>query len=155
MVQLAENLPAMWMTWVQSLGWEDSPGEGKGYPIQYSGLENSMDCIIHRVTKSWTQLRYFHFHFHGPYAFPLYTAQAPGCSEGELSKVGPGLRALPRWLSGKEPARQCKRCRFDPWVAKIRWRRKWQPTPVFLPGESQGREPGGLPSMGSHRVGHD
>ena len=36
------------------------------------------------------------------------------------------------------------------------WRRKWQPTPVFLPGESQGRgEPGGLPSMVSHRVGHD
>ena len=35
------------------------------------------------------------------------------------------------------------------------WRRKWQPTPVFLPGESQGWEPGGLPSMGSHRVGHD
>ena len=36
------------------------------------------------------------------------------------------------------------------------WRRKWQPTPVFLPGESQGRgEPGGLPSMGSHRVRHD
>ena len=32
---------------------------------------------------------------------------------------------------------------------------KWQPTPVFLPGESQGWEPGGLPSMGSHRVGHD
>ena len=37
----------------------------------------------------------------------------------------------------------------------MHWRRKWQPTPVFLPGESQGREPGGLPSMGSHRVGHD
>ena len=37
----------------------------------------------------------------------------------------------------------------------MRWRRKWQPTPVFLPGESWGREPGGLPSMGSHRVGHD
>ena len=35
------------------------------------------------------------------------------------------------------------------------WRRKRQPTPVFLPGESQGREPGGLLSMGSHRVGHD
>ena len=36
------------------------------------------------------------------------------------------------------------------------WRRKWQPTPVFLPGESQGRgEPDGLPSMGSHRVRHD
>ena len=38
----------------------------------------------------------------------------------------------------------------------LHWRRKWQPTPVFLPGESQGQgEPGGLPSMGSHRVGHD
>ena len=37
----------------------------------------------------------------------------------------------------------------------MHWRRKWQPTPVFLPGESQGWEPGGLLSMGSHRVGHD
>ena len=38
----------------------------------------------------------------------------------------------------------------------MHWRRKWQPTPVFLPGESQGwGEPGGLPSMGSHRVRHD
>ena len=31
-----------------------SPGEGKGYPLQYSGLENSMDCTVHRVTNSWT-----------------------------------------------------------------------------------------------------
>ena len=37
----------------------------------------------------------------------------------------------------------------------MHWRRKWQPTPIFLPGESQGWEPGGLPSMGSHRVRHD
>ena len=38
----------------------------------------------------------------------------------------------------------------------MHWRRKWQPTPVFLPGESQGRgKSGGLSSMGSHRVGHD
>ena len=38
----------------------------------------------------------------------------------------------------------------------MHWRRKWQPTPVFLSGESQGwGEPGELPSMGSHRVGHD
>ena len=42
---------------------------------------------------------------------------------------------------GKEPAWQCqryKRCEFDPWVGKIPWRRAWQPTPVFLPGEFQG-----------------
>ena len=37
-------------------GFERPPGEGKGYPLQYSGLENSMDCIVHGVTKSWTQL---------------------------------------------------------------------------------------------------
>ena len=44
--------------------------------------------------------------------------------------------------SGKEPACQCKRPKkpgFSPWVGKIRWRRKWQPTPVYLPGESHGR----------------
>ena len=36
-----------------------SPGEGKGYPLQYSGLENSMHCIVHRVAKSQTQLSNF------------------------------------------------------------------------------------------------
>ena len=35
--------------------------EGKGYPLQYSGLEDSMDCIAHGVAKSWTQLSDFHF----------------------------------------------------------------------------------------------
>ena len=37
-----------------------SPGEGKGYPLQYSGLESSMDCIVHGVTKSPTTLSDFH-----------------------------------------------------------------------------------------------
>ena len=40
-----------------------SPGEGKGYPLQYSSLENSMDCIVHGVSKSRTRLSDFHFHF--------------------------------------------------------------------------------------------
>ena len=39
-----------------------SPGEGKGYPLQYSGMENSMDCIVHGDAKSQTELRDFHFH---------------------------------------------------------------------------------------------
>ena len=52
--QLVKNPPAMQETLVRSLGREDSSGEGKGYPLQYSGLENSMDCIVHRVAKSWT-----------------------------------------------------------------------------------------------------
>jgi len=38
-----------------------SPGEGKGYPLQYFGLENSMDCIDHGVTKNQTQLSDLHF----------------------------------------------------------------------------------------------
>ena len=37
-----------------------SPGEGKGYPLQYSGLENSMDCVVHGVAKSGTRLSDFH-----------------------------------------------------------------------------------------------
>ena len=40
-----------------------SPAEGKGYPFQYPGLENSMDCIVHGVAMSRTQLSNLHFHF--------------------------------------------------------------------------------------------
>ena len=49
------------------------------------------------------------------------------------------LFMLPSWLSGKESTCQCRRCMFDPWIRKIPWRRKWQPTPVFLPGKSYGQ----------------
>ena len=45
-------------------GSERSTGEGKSYLLQYSGLENSMDCIVHGVAKSGTRLSDFHFHFH-------------------------------------------------------------------------------------------
>ena len=43
------------------------------------------------------------------------------------------------WLSSKESTYQCRRYGFSPWVRKIPWKRKWQPTPVFLPGKSQGQ----------------
>ena len=49
--QLVKNPPAMRETWVQSLVWEDP---WRRYPLQYSGLENFMDCIVHGVTKSQT-----------------------------------------------------------------------------------------------------
>ena len=55
----------------------------------------------------------------------------------KLSSAG-----LPSWLSGKESTCQCrkrKRCRFNPWVRKIPWSRKLQPTPVFLPGKFHGQ----------------
>ena len=56
--QLVKNPPAMRETWVLSLGWED-PLEG--YPLQYSGLENSMDYKVHGVAKSQIWLSDFHF----------------------------------------------------------------------------------------------
>ena len=52
------------------------------------------------------------------------------------------VKGFPGGTGGKEPACQCRRhktCRFDPWIGKIPWRRKWQPTPIFLPGESHGQ----------------
>ena len=47
---------------------------------------------------------------------------------------------LPWWFSGKGSACQCRRCGFNPWVRKIPWRRKWQPTSVFFPGKSHGQK---------------
>ena len=41
-------------------GLERYPGEGKGYLLQYSGLENSMNCTVHGVSKSWTRLSLIH-----------------------------------------------------------------------------------------------
>ena len=61
---------------------------------------------------------------------------------------------------GKEPACQCRspeRCGFNPWIRKIPWRRKWQPTPVFLPRKFHGQRSlaGYDLYMGLQRVRHD
>ena len=56
--QLVKNLPKVWET-----GLGRPLGEGNGYPLQDSGLENSIDGIVHGIAKSWTQLSNFHFHF--------------------------------------------------------------------------------------------
>jgi len=64
----------------------------------------------------------------------------PGSSDGKWQRICP----------------QCGRSGFNPWVGKIPWRRAWQPTPVFLPGEpSWTEEPGGLWSTASKRFRHD
>ena len=66
---------------------------------------------------------------------------------------------LPRWLSGKDSACQCRRSRrhgFDPWVGKISWSRKWQSTLVFLPGKSHGQKRlASYSPWGHRRVRHD
>ena len=55
-----------------------------------------------------------------------------------------------RLLSGKEFTCQFRRCGFDPWVRKIHWKRKWQPTPVLLPEKSHGQ--GSLAGYIAHGV---
>ena len=63
--QLVKNLPAGDLGLIP--GFRRSPGEGKGYPLQYSGLENSTDCTVHGVAKSWKQLSDFHCQDKGHY----------------------------------------------------------------------------------------
>ena len=98
---------------------------------------------------------------HSPVSFPDERTLTPSCSSppsplsGYLPQdITPGL---PRGASGKEPACQCrrhKRCRFDPWVKKIPWRRHDKSLAWEIP---QTEEPGGLglQFMGPWRVGQD
>ena len=94
-------------------GLRRSPGEGKGYPLQYSGLENSMDCIVHGVAKNRTQLNDFHFPlslftFTWTYIAPLVYLFNTWLYHG-----------LPWWLSVKESTCQCRRHEFNPWSRKM------------------------------------
>ena len=115
-------------------------------------------AAVHGVAKSRTQLIDFTFTFHlhaleeemathssvlawripgtGAWWAAVYgVAQSPTRLKQLSSSSSSGT-------NGKELASQCrrhKRCGFDPWVRKIPWRRAWQPTPVFLPGESHGQ----------------
>ena len=115
-----------------------SPREGNGTPLQYSCLENPMDggawkAAVHGVVKSRTRLSDFiPFHFH-------VLEKAMALHSSTLARKIP-------WT--EEPGRLQStvswRVRHD-WATSLslftfmHWRRKWQPTPVFLPGESQGR----------------
>ena len=82
--------------------------------------------------------------------FPSPGEKPMGCNSFHLNIT----LGLPWWLSGKESACQWKRHRFDPWVGKIPWRRKWQPIPVFLPGESHRQRSLVGDSPWNPRVGH-
>ena len=95
-------------------------GKGNGNPLQCSCLENPRDggawwAAISGVAQRWTRLK------------RLRSSSS---------------RAFPGGASGKESTCQCRRCkrhRFDPWVGKIPWRRKRQPTPVLLTGKFRGQ----------------
>ena len=77
----------------------------------------------------------------GSPSFSGFGASKPPCSTYPtgltcLTRLSLTLSQLPMQL---RTCLQCRRPGFDPWVRKIPWRRKWQPTPVFLPGESHGQ----------------
>ena len=108
-----------------------SPGEEKGYPLQYSGLKNSMVCIVHGVAKSQAQLSDFHFHrsntirlyqkFGPPNCFP--------CQPMQETRDGDQKYPLEKGVATHSSI--------------LAWKRPWT------------KEPGGLQSMGSQRVGPD
>ena len=71
-------------------------------------------------------------------------------------QLTPSLWGFPGGANGNKSAcqcRRCKRCRFHPWVGRLPWSRKWQPTSVFLPGEFYG--PRSLQPVGPRREGHN
>ena len=97
MAQLVKNPPAVRETWVGSLGWEDPSEKGKA-PLQYSGLEKSMDCMVHGVAKSQTQLSGCHSleHQGGPWihifsVFVYLAMPALGCRTQDLRCVTQNL----------------------------------------------------------------
>ena len=116
------SIPGLWR----------SPGEGKSYPLQYFGLENSIDYIVHGVAKSRTQLSDFHSPTHSVFGWvPSFLTLCE-----TVLRWGP--QSVRRFL--RETELQVFKIVI---TSVLVWR---------IPGTG---EPGGLPSMGSHRVGHD
>ena len=72
-----------------------------------------------------------------------------------IRRVTDWEKAYVNHIYGRHIACQCRRLRFNPWVRKIPWRRKWQPTPVFLPGKFHGLRSLVGYSSWDHRVRHD
>ena len=98
--------------------------------------------------------------FCGIYAYNITQHLSLPCTETvtvlrSLNTCNKNHDGLPRWFSGKESTCQRMRCMLSPWAGKIPWRRKWQPTPVFLPGKSHGQRSLVARVQGSQRVEHN
>ena len=113
--------------------------EGNGTPFQYSCLENPTDggawwAAVHGVAKSWTRLSVFTFtfHFHALEKEMATHSSTLAWKNPWMEEPG-GLQSMGWRRVGHDWATSLSLFTF------MHWRRKWQPTPVFLPGESQGR----------------
>ena len=107
-----------------------------------SGLAGTSESDYGHFSLTLTPISQYK-HIASAYSFPTI-------AEGKFQTPG-----LPRCTSGKELDCECRRYKrhsFSPWVGKIPWRRAWRPTPVFFPGVPGTEQPGGLQSIGSHRV---
>ena len=148
--------------WVQSLGWEDPPE--KEITTHFSTLAwrvpwteepgRPQSMGLQRVRHEWatntftgvtSQTDFFHSCLFVPgknwsnSKMPLLSSFFIISRKSSLLYFNVGF---PGGASDKEPTCQCRldvRDRLDPWVGRISWRRMWQPTPVFLPGESPGQ----------------
>ena len=101
--------------WVRRIPWRR-----KCYPLPWT---EEPGTSVHRLTKRWTRLKQLYTHAHILFsivAVPIYR--------------------LPWGLRSKESICQFRRCEFNPWVEKIPWRKAWQHTPVFLPGQFHGQK---------------
>ena len=114
-------------------------GEGNGTPLQYSCLENAMDggawlAAVHGVAKSQTRLSdfTFTFHFHALEKEMATHSSTLAWRIPWMEEPG-GLQSMGSLRVRRDRATSLSLFTF------MHWRRKWQPTPVFLPGESQGR----------------
>ena len=117
-------------------------------------------CLLPSIPGIYYPYNGSSFYFYGPATFPSLLASVLAQAVRYFHGFGQNIKqrrtqmsfqipssyicvcvcvcvCIPRWCSsGKESACQCRRCRFNPWVKKIPWRRAWLPTPVYLPGES-------------------
>ena len=128
--------------------------------VYWSGLGNSMKGQVGSLSKSsFPGVREARFHIpcQGESVTQKLRHQVFQYAFERVLNWSKPNGGFPGGASGKEPTCQCrrrKRGRFVPWVRKIPWRRKWQPSPVFFPRESHGRRMWPQ-SMRSQRVRHD
>ena len=90
----------------------------------------------------------------------FHQLRSMGCKEWDMTEwLSLGVKGFPGGPGGKAPTCQCRRsnrCRFDPWVGEIPWRRAWKSTPVVLAWRiPPTEEPGALQSTGSQSVRHE
>ena len=147
---MVKNPPAIWETWIQSLGWKDPLEEGMTTHSSILAWRIPMDrgawwATVHRVSKSqtWLQLSRGHRTRESTVTHSLLNSQWPAewTEHGESGVCSTKIEVN---YTGRLQSMESLRVRHN-WATSLslftfmHWRRKWQPTPVFLPGQSQGQ----------------